>query len=310
MKHIQIASLKKRLLSSLIDLALIAGITCLFYFCVFSKVVANVQHFDTLNETIRNEQANSHLYQNDKTIIENIPNAGENELKEPIEQFYADYLHQKDEKINKYWYAVYVLHLEDKLNQYEGVTYPEVVLFEWETVDLHNPTWTKKTSYSQTDFDGFYRSSFGTAVYQLQQTEPIKGALTTMAWGNMRAVLYASLVGTIIPCFIVPISLKNGKTVGKLITKLVVLTDEGYEYQRYKHIFRYLAFYFLEVFGAVFTIGLTLILTCSLALFTKKKRALHDYVAFSVVADEERSVFYRDEEEEKMYLMKSQEKLA
>ena len=110
--------------------------------------------------------------------------------------------------------------------------------------------------------------------------------------------------------FIVPISLKNGKTVGKLITKLVVLTDEGYEYKRYKHIFRYLAFYMVEVFGGVVTIGLTLILTTTLTLFTKKRRALHDYIAFSVVADEVNSVFYKDYDEEIEYQKKSLEKLS
>ena len=310
MKHIQIASLKKRLLSSLIDLTLIAGLFCLFYFCVFTKVVASVQHYDHLNEVITSERINSHLYnENGISLLEEKPGAGETELKDPIEYFYQTYLNTKDEKYTEYWYNVHVLYLDDIDEKYKGeqLFKPQVPLFKWN--DNHTQA-IKIDGHTDEEYNIFYRSAYASALTNLQFVEPVYSALKTMTWGNIRAALYSSLVATFIPCFIIPISLKNGKTVGKLVTKLVVLTDEGYEYKRYKHIFRYLAFYIIEVFGGVVTIGLTLILTTSLTLFTKKRRALHDYIAFSVVVDEVNSVFYKDSEEELMYQKKSLEKLV
>ena len=312
MKHIQIASLKKRLLSSLIDLTLIAGLFCLFYFCVFTKVVASVQHYDHLNEVINEEKNDSGLYVNNVSLLEKNPHAGETDLAIPIKTFYTDYMHTKDEKkydTDGYWYYVHILYLDDFRGTYEDeeLVKPKEPLFSWGDQTILE---VNKLSSDQNAYDTFYRSSFSSATTLLNLTDPIRNALLTMTWGNIRAALYSSMVATIIPCFIIPIALKNGKTVGKLVTKLVVLTDEGYEYKRYKHIFRYLAFYMIEVFGGVVTIGLTLILTTSLTLFTKKRRALHDYIAFSVVADEVNSVFYKDYDEEIEYQKKSLEKLS
>lgn len=314
MKHIQIASIKKRLLSSLIDLTLIAGLFCLFYFLVFTKAVASVQNYDHLNQVITMEKLKSNLYfiKDNKVIsyLQDDHKAGEDKLSEPTKLFYTQYIKHNDGENVMYWYHTHILFLEDKLEVYKDkdkINYPEVTLFEWT-----DETYTEvkhKDDFDQETFNQFYRSSYASALATLQLTNPTFNAIKTMTWGNIRAAMYSSMLATFIPCFIVPISLKNGKTVGKLVTKLVVLTDDGYEYKRYKHIFRYLAFYGLEVFGGVVTIGLTLILTTSLAFFTRKKRALHDYVAFSVVVDETNSVFYKDEEEEKTYLMKSQEKL-
>lgn len=318
MKHIQIASLKKRLLSSLIDLTIIAGLFCLFYFCVFTKVVASVQNYNHLNEVINAERVSSGLYieKDNKliTILQDNPKAGETELKDPTRKFYTDYINPKDTEKHRYtdyWFNVHVLYLDDVDHLYDGekIAYPEIRLFEWNNPTKSSDGFKKKDGHTPDEFDSFYRSSYSTAITTLSLTDPTIGAIQAMTWGNIRAAMYASMIATLIPCFIVPISLKNGKTVGKLVTKLVVLTDDGYEYKKYKHIFRYLSFYIIEVFGGVVTIGLTLILTTTLTLFTKKRRALHDYISFSVVADEVNSVFYKDEAEEAEYQKKSLEKL-
>lgn len=315
MKHIQIASLKKRLLSSLIDLTIIAGLFCLFYFCVFTKVVASVQNYNHLNDVINEERIKSDLYveKDNKliTILQNNPKAGEDDLKEHVKYFYTNYIRHEDGEDPQYWYNTHILFVEDVKGIYKDkITYPQEIIFEWVNKEDLTLGVKHKDGYQSETFNFFYRSAYATAVTTLSLTDPTIGAIRAMTWGNIRAAMYASMLATLIPCFIVPISLKNGKTVGKLVTKLVVLTDEGYEYKKYKHIFRYLSFYIIEVFGGVVTIGLTLILTTTLTLFTKKRRALHDYISFSVVADEVNSVFYKDEAEELEYQKKSLEKLS
>lgn len=318
MKRIQIASKSKRILSSLIDLSIIAGLFCLFYFLVFYKAVSAVQHFDNQNEVIKQERIKTGLYCDDgvTTILAKDKDIPYTKLRDSIKYYYTDYLYNKSDKskitYTEYWYCVTILHLDDKLNLIENkTTYKDDQQpYKWD----HDPTSKDDLSYSErrdkfndNDYKDFYKMSFGTAVYNLSLNDltPIKNAARTISFGTMRALLYSSIVSTLIPCFVIPISIKNGKTIGKLVTKLIVLTDEGYEYQRYKHIFRYLAFYGVEVFGGVITFGLTFILSTSLVLFSKKHRALHDYIAFSCVADEKNSVFYKDENEENDYKDKS-----
>lgn len=317
MKRIQIASLSRRLISAFIDTAIIAGITCLFYFCVFGKIVANVQHFDEINNKIKSAQLASKLYvEKDGKVItilasdpsiqkeENL-NKLDNFHTQVVEQFYLDYLRNKMSKpdeitYTKYWYGVHILHLKDDLELYKNENLPKYdeLLFKWKGTPTKSVADYERTCTNAETYRNFLIASFGTANYTLMHTSEIGDYTNTIAWGTIRAVVYSSIVGTIIPCFIIPLILPNGKTIGKFCTKLIVLTDEGYYYKRYKHIFRYLAFYIIELFGAFVTVGLTLLFSTCMALFSKKRRALHDYIAFSVVADETHTVFFKDEAEE------------
>jgi len=319
MKRIQIASKGRRIASSLIDLAIIAGLFCLSYFFIFYKAVSAVQHFDNQNQIIKEERIKSGLFIEDgtKTILQNNPNISYQELDKACYKYYCDYLYELSDKSKElytpYWYSVEILHLEDSLNKIENKTSytDDQRPFKW---NVGYPITTKdynqykvKDNITENDLKDFFKLNFSNAVNNLTLNDlsKCKNAARVISFGTMRALLYSSMLSTFIPCFIIPISLKNGKTIGKLITKLVVLTDEGYEYKRYKHIFRYLSFYVVEVFGGVITIGLTFILSTSLVLFSKKRRALHDYISFSVVADEEHSVFYLDKNEEDKYKEKS-----
>lgn len=306
MKRIQIASIGKRILSTSIDLVIAIGITCLFYFCVFYKAVSNIQHFDTINETIRKEQLDSKLYVEAKgniiTITQNEPDIKHDKLEPIIKTFYVDFMHKKDGKYTEYWYNVHVLYLDDIEKQYEKetITRPETILYEWK-----DGVAKKKDGVTDNQLNEFYRGTFGTATVTLSNSEPIKGLVKTISLGKMRSLIYASLVGTVIPYLVFPLILKNSRTIGKQVCGLVVLTDEGYYYKRWKNIVRYISLYIIEIFGAVITIGLTLIFTSCLVLFSKKRRALHDFIAFSVVADGKYSVFFKDEEEENKYREKN-----
>lgn len=313
MKRIQVASKGKRVLSSLIDLLIIGGLFALSYFFIFYKAVAAAQNFSYHNQIILSERRHTHLYSDDgtTTLLVANPNMSHSDINSAVENYYTEYLYNKvdiskrDVTYTKYWYGVTILHLKDV----RGTVKPETtydedkILYEWEDDGIISDKFKTKSSSSDIDLLDFQKGNFGTAVYNLSLSDltPIKNSSRVISYGNIRALMYSSMFSTFIPCFVIPISLKNGKTIGKLITGLVVLTDEGYEYKRYKHIFRYLSFYIVEVFGGVLTIGLTFILSTCLVLFSKKRRALHDYISFSVVADEKHSVFYKDENEEKEY---------
>ena len=96
---------------------------------------------------------------------------------------------------------------------------------------------------------------------------------------------------------LVPFFAPYGQTIGKFITHLIVLTSEGHRVPKWKQLFRWLI-YFLELAFGVATFGGGLLIPYTMFLFTKKRQALHDYAAGTVVADGERSIFYENAKEE------------
>ncbi|MCR4880137.1 MAG: RDD family protein [Bacilli bacterium] len=106
---------------------------------------------------------------------------------------------------------------------------------------------------------------------------------------------------------LVPFFAPYGQTIGKFITHLIVLTSEGHRVNRFVHLFRWLI-YFLELAFGVATFGGGILIPYTMFLFTKKRQALHDFIAHTVVADGERSIFYDTAKEEAYITNKLKEK--
>ena len=106
---------------------------------------------------------------------------------------------------------------------------------------------------------------------------------------------------------LVPFFAPYGQTIGKFITHLIVLTNEGHKVNRFKHLFRWLV-YFLELAFGIATFGGGLLIPYTMFLFTKKRQCIHDYAAGTVVVDGERSVFYDTAKEEAYITNKLKEK--
>ena len=309
MKRIQLPTTGKRIASVFIDFALMAGLTCLFYFCVFNPIVKRVVNYDQLNSQIVEAKKESNLFNNEgtKTLLEDNPDASETELKQPLKKFYIDYMNKYDgdnHDYDDYWYYTHIFYCEDYLEKYKSkdtISAPTKVLCSW---NVNKDCYTWKSDVTDEEKKEFYQHSFNNAIYRLNNVSPIADYLNKQAWGNIRAWMYASLLGSMIPCLIIPLILKDGKSIGKLVTKLIILTDEGYQYKKWKLIIRYLAIYIIELFGGVVTISLIFVLSCCLVMFSKKHRALHDYIAFSVVIDETQSIYFKDKQEEEAFTAK------
>lgn len=98
----------------------------------------------------------------------------------------------------------------------------------------------------------------------------------------------------------VPLCFSDGQTFGKKIFKMVVLTKLGYYYSRPKRVWRFFAFV-LELAGILLTFGALLLISYTMTMFTKKHRSIHDYLAGSVVAKEDESLWFFDPAEEEEY---------
>ena len=155
------------------------------------------------------------------------------------------------------------------------------------------------TSKYQTTINHFLKA-FEAAATTVDTSPIIKEVVT--ASNNM--ILYTLLM--IIPVVagfsfildgLVPFFAPNGQTIGKFITHLIVLTSDGYKCPKYKQLYRWLI-YFLELAFGIATFGGGLLIPYTMFLFTKKRQALHDKIAKTVVVDGERSIFYDSAKEE------------
>ena len=110
--------------------------------------------------------------------------------------------------------------------------------------------------------------------------------------------------------FVIPMCLKNGETIGKLIFKLGLVNKLGYRYSRLQLIPRFfvtaaIVVVFYIIFGiSLITVGVLTFLALAsygLAIFTKDHKAIHDFIAGTVVVDKVHSeIFENVNHEEKV----------
>jgi uncharacterized RDD family membrane protein YckC len=108
-----------------------------------------------------------------------------------------------------------------------------------------------------------------------------------------------------------PLIFKNGKTVGKLVMGIGLVNKLGYDISIPQLIMR---FFFpmvvttglLIIGGTAFAIGMGLFVLVSYALviFTKEHKAIHDYLAGTVAIDAKRSVWFKNANQEAEYTEK------
>lgn len=97
---------------------------------------------------------------------------------------------------------------------------------------------------------------------------------------------------------LIPLFSKYGQTIGKYIFHFVVLDKDGYKANRFIHLWRWLIL-FLEYTIAIATFGSGILIPYTTFLFSKKRQALHDMLARTVVIDGARSIFFDTREEER-----------
>lgn len=106
---------------------------------------------------------------------------------------------------------------------------------------------------------------------------------------------------------LIPVFSKYGQTIGKYIFHLIVLTDEGHRVPKIKQLLRWLV-YILELAFGIATFGGGILIPYTMFLFTKKRQALHDMAAKTVVVDGDRSIFFETKKEEAYYINRMKEK--
>ncbi len=132
----------------------------------------------------------------------------------------------------------------------------------------------------------------------------------------MILVPYAFVMGIFYLLF--PMLLKDGVTLGKRFMHISIIDKSGYAAKKRQILFRFFVFLFelsfcLFVIGigttSFITLGVGLTILMIFTLINKDKRAPHDYAAHTLVIDADKSVFFKNADEERKAEIELQAKL-
>lgn len=139
-------------------------------------------------------------------------------------------------------------------------------------------------------------------------TEYRELAYLVSVWTTLLPELTAILIVSILAYFVMPLILKNGKTVGKLIMGIGLVNKLGYDVAIPQLILRFffplvVVIGLLILGGSAFAIGMGLFVLVSytMVIFTKEHKAIHDFLAGTVAIDAKRSVWFKNATEEARY---------
>lgn len=322
MKHIFLSSIPKRIEAFLLDLLFVVllGIVAYFPFSVavnanpgFTEVISQYEElFDESKLYTTDESGNYILFTSSKEELNYA------DYSSKIYYYYTTYLKESvsSEDANlytTYWFNVHVLHLDDVLEIYtDDVSYDETY-FTYQNdknkMALILSTTSFATSYNETlssetktNLLTFFKARYEEAVETFNDLDTVKDLYNKSIIYSFIAPIAGLSLSLLILCLLVPLINQDGKTIGKMILKMVVLTKDGYTLPRYKTLIRFLVLYFVEIGLSILTLGGMMLISYTMMNFAKKHRCLHDFIAGSCVANAKKSTWFVSASAEKIYI--------
>lgn len=166
-----------------------------------------------------------------------------------------------------------------------------------------------KRNVTFTFVSGLFTNTSTKAIKELIESSPTITDLTSqnnsMMWKSI-VYLIPSIFGvSLIFYLIIPLCSKNGETIGKYIMHLCVLSSDGYELNKLFYIPRYFVYVIVEYILGIVSFGGLFLISYIMFVFTKKRRCLHDYCSNSVVVDKRQSTWFKNREQEYIYMNKT-----
>ena len=195
------------------------------------------------------------------------------------------------------WFSKNILDIENADSYFkidtEKATYLESITLKDETKKADAITFMKNAAYTATK--DFYFSSYFQAV-----EKTIEGI-------QLFIFIPPFVISFLIFYFLFPLISKDGETLGKKTMHLAVISFDGYKVKKRQIILRESILLIYTLFCAVVVgIGLTSIAIMALGslvafiitLFSKYKRSLHDFAAYTIVVDSIHSTWFDNLEDE------------
>lgn len=236
-------------------------------------------------------QLASYLYAEDDTTSQVLFVANE-EIPEAIYQYYAEFKNGKvyleeDEPFafSNQWYNETIL----KINE-EGTFFVldagDTTLRALERSDL--------SEEEQALLSTFYTNAFNDALADLAQYEPYVDLARQINQFFIEILAIAASISVLIFYLLLPLLLKEGRTLGKLVLNLSVVNKDGYHLVWWQYLLRFIGLTVTFVL-AIYTILGSILVSYTFMIFTKNYRSLHDFLAFTRVVDRKQSLIFSKE---------------
>lgn len=163
--------------------------------------------------------------------------------------------------------------------------------------DYSNGEYVEKISATKSQLEEFYEDQLYKAELVLYNDDEVI-ELTTLITSVSVWTILGSLVFSLIVFFLIfPLCLKNGATLGKMIFGYGLTNRQGYKVKRKQIVLRFFVLLIFEVLLSILLLGIPLFVSFSMMAFSKYGTALHDYFAYTVVADLKGVTVYENEEQ-------------
>ncbi len=324
MKRIVLAKKIKRILSGLIDMVLLLGASVsLFIFLIYPATFDRTQYLQNNHDMVQ-KLSDSGLYitseEGDYSAksrfdapaesIDKLYNVeltfknktySNNNLSKDLYNFYTTLYknYGSTENLSNDGYLSKVLKVGSEESNIES--------FDFETYKftLIDGTRTKRTI-------NFFINAYSTAAGYVENSNVVQNYIS-----SNQTIMFKSLV-LIIPTiagisfilnFLIPLFSPHNESIGKYIFGLGILSKDGYKYNKWLLIPRWLIYLVVETIGGIATFGGLFLVTYTMFMFMKKRRCLHDVIANSVVYEKETTIYFDTPEEEQYYKTKVEEKV-
>ncbi|HKM02880.1 MAG TPA: RDD family protein [Bacilli bacterium] len=205
------------------------------------------------------------------------------------------------------WYLANILKINETNSYYETTMDGEGLSLIRSSSDLSDATSTSeelvlhdiflpvgvslKATTTVADVTAFNRSIYSGAIAVFNAFDFVNDYREILLFESILNMLVAASVIYLT----IPLLLKNGQTLGKLLLKMGLTTTHGYKFTGGKIAIRFLIFFLLyllsiQIQPLIWMVILFISLTIS--IFSKKNLALHDFVCGSRVIDLKKSVVY------------------
>lgn len=126
-------------------------------------------------------------------------------------------------------------------------------------------------------------------------------------WNTTMPLILGIMMGYIVFFVVIPLALKDGKTLGKLFLKISVINASYYAVKKSQLVLRYVPQLLLLTIAVLFiginimSVGITVLLLFAsylMAIFKGTHQSIHDYVAGTIVVSDVDSLWFKNQKEE------------
>lgn len=283
------ANLLKRTGAAVLDLFLwlISSLILLSY--VFGPLYDAQYGTTQLSDQFVAYQQASYLYATDEASNQ-LVNLDLADVPEAIYQYYSEFKNGKvydpGEPAFEFsisWYNIHVLNVQEA-----------DPIFELVNTDL-NVLAVLKDGVTQTEIDAFYTEAYRLALVDFNTYPPFSSLVNLINGYFLEIIGYSALLSFLIFYILLPLLFKQGVTLGKKASGIIVVNDKGYTMKWWQLPLRSLVLA-ATLITALYTIFGSLLLSYTLMVFTKGYRSANDFLALTKIVDQKTSKIFNDEQ--------------